>query len=412
ISTDYHGAVSLFGNTYMYDMSVFDVLFSGNNITDGSSGVYLRYSMAANLIFENNNITGTDYGVFIFKSGGDSNYANITFANNNIRATSGDGVYMSVSGSNNSNITFANNNITGSSRGVYLSTSVSNNSNITFANNNITSRSYCVYLPISNINYANITFANNNIISIASESALNSFYLDASSNTCNYINITFANNKITGKSGYGFHLDLRYSHYINVTVANNNITDTVIERGVYLVYGSIFNVTVANNNITGTAHGVYLYSSSNNSNITLVNNNIRATFGRGVDLEAYTTNNTNITFANNNITCDNYGVYVSFSSGSFKDFNFLNNTINATYGDGFYFYGGNNVSVTDLIIRGNNIIAHGAGLNFTDFYPDAHVNATVEYNRIIAPVGVNFTNINDNSSFNFNWWGVNNITGK
>ncbi|OQD57945.1 hypothetical protein MBBAR_39c00010, partial [Methanobrevibacter arboriphilus JCM 13429 = DSM 1125] len=95
IATNYRGAVSLFGKST--DKTVFDVLFSGNNITGVSSGVYLgdgSYNSpvsSANLVFENNNITGT----------------------------SGSGVDLYAYSSNNTNITFANNNITGT-YGVYL----------------------------------------------------------------------------------------------------------------------------------------------------------------------------------------------------------------------------------------------------------------------------------------------------
>uniref|UniRef100_UPI000A450FDE hypothetical protein n=1 Tax=Methanobrevibacter arboriphilus TaxID=39441 RepID=UPI000A450FDE len=135
----------------------------------------------------------------------------------------------------------------------------------------------------------------------------------------------------------------------------------------------------------------------------------------GVYLSAYSSNNTNITFANNNITGGEYGVYVRSYGGNVSGVMFLNNTINATGGSGFYFVndGSGAINVTDFIIRGNNIFAGNVGLNFSGLKSDSLVNVTVEYNRILSPVGVNITDFNDNSSFNYNWWGgVNDITGK
>ncbi|WP_158082500.1 hypothetical protein, partial [Methanobrevibacter arboriphilus] len=90
----------------------------------------------------------------------------------------------------------------------------------------------------------------------------------------------------------------------------------------------------------------------------------------------------------------------------------MNNTINANNGDGFYFYTRIGVTnVTDFIIRGNTIFATNAGLNFTGLSVGSLVNVTVEYNRILASFGVNITGHNDNSIFDRNWWGVNDITG-
>uniref|UniRef100_UPI002634659B Ig-like domain-containing protein n=2 Tax=Methanobrevibacter TaxID=2172 RepID=UPI002634659B len=155
-------------------------------------------------------------------------------------------------------------------------------------------------------------------------------------------------------------------------------------------------------------------SSSNNTNITFVNNNITGT-SVGVYLYAASSNNINITFDNNNIIGGLYGVYVYSYDGNLSGFNFLNNVINSTDGDGFYFfsnYGSVPTDVSDFIIRGNTIFApNGAGLNFTGLYVGSLVNVTVEYNRILALVGVNITDFNDDSSFDYNWWGVNDISG-
>ncbi|WP_221061482.1 hypothetical protein [Methanobrevibacter arboriphilus] len=235
---------------------------------------------------------------------------------------------------------------------------------------------------------------------------------------------------------YGVYL---YAYSTNITFANNNITGTWClsvciqqqqhqynlrqqqhhrNRGVYLyAYSSNnTNITRCLSNMattTGTYYqGVYLEAySSNNTNITFANNNITGTYN-GVYLYADSSNNTNITFANNNITGVDYGVYVYSYGGNVGGVLFLNNTVNVTVGSGFYFVNGGSgaINVTDFIIRGNNIFATNAGLNFSGLKTGSLVNVTVEYNRILAPVGVNITGFNDNSSFNYNWWGVNDIT--
>ncbi|BBL61113.1 beta strand repeat-containing protein [Methanobrevibacter arboriphilus] len=378
VSNSDYGAVFVNGN----GMAISFVSFINNSIRgngySNSNGVRINSKGLRNLTFDGNNITGTSRGVLL--SASSSNNTNITFANNNITGTTY-GVYLGATSSNNTNIIFANNNITGTSgNGVYLYVIISNNTNITFANNNITGTSRDVELYAFSSNNTNISFANNNMTG-ASGVALS---VGSSNNT----NITFANNNITGTSGNGVYLIAYSSNNTNMSFANNNITGTS-GYGVCLYdYSAVnTNMSFANNNITGTTHGVYLYASSNN--------------------------NTNITFANNNITGVRYGVSVYSDNINVGGVLFLNNTINATSGNGFIFFNnGAAINVTDFIIRGNNIFANNTGLNFNGLKNGSLVNVTVEYNRILSPVGVNITSFNDNSSFNYNWWGVNDITGK
>ncbi len=262
---------------------------------------------------------------------------------------------------------------------------------------------------------SNITFTGNKITQgngiTGSGVAL---YVYSSNNT----NITFVNNNITG-TNVAVALDASSSNNVNITFVNNNITGAY-DAGVSMSASGVnnTNITFVNNNITAISVGVSLYTYGNNkTNITFVNNNITVTLGVscGVVLFAYSNNNTNITFDNNNIIGESYGVYVFSYEGSRSCLNFLNNVINSTGGDGFYFfsnYGSVPTDVSDFIIRGNTIFApNGAGLNFTGLYVGSLVNVTVEYNRILALVGVNITDFNDDSSFDYNWWGVNDISG-
>ncbi|KZX14502.1 hypothetical protein MBCUT_20740 [Methanobrevibacter cuticularis] len=444
IANSDHGAV--FVHAPDYSGAVIDVSFINNNITSNgtsnSNGVrFYTIGCSFDLIFENNNITGTYSSVYLITDS--SNNSQFTFNNNNITGATY-GVYLRARSSNNTNITFTNNNITGTDAygyGVYLGASDTNNTNITFTNITATS-TYVVYLVADRSNNLQFTFTNNNITGTGSSTY--SVYLSASSS--NNSQFTFTNNNITGTSIYGVSLSASSSNNLQFAFTNNSIAVTgSYGTGVSLsapssnnsqftftnnniavtgsfVYGvSLFvnlvnnvNITFTNNNVTGTYEGVYLYAlSSNNSQFTFTNNNITGK-DDGVSLYASSSNNTNITFNGNSITGVDYGVYVPLN-GNVSGVSFLNNTVNATSGNGFYFYtiGSAPTNISDSVIRGNTIYAvNGAGLNFTRLFAGSRVNVTVEYNRIISLVGVNITGYNDNSSFDHNWWGVNDISNK
>ncbi|WP_169805415.1 beta strand repeat-containing protein [Methanobrevibacter cuticularis] len=381
--------------------------FTNNNITGTYYGVKLNAYDSKNLqfTFTNNNITGTDYGHGVSLDAPDSNNLQFTFNNNNITGQ-GYGVELNAYGNNNSQFTFTNNNITGGDC-VYLSASSSNNLQFTFNNNNITGQGYGVELNAYGNNNSQFTFTNNNI------TGGDCVYLSASSS--NNLQFTFNNNNITGQ-GYGVELYGDSTKNTNITFTYNNITGIY---GVDLSASSSNNLqfTFTYNNITGQDYGVSLDAQDNNNlQFTFTNNNITGT-SDGVYLEVYSSNNTNITFNENNITGGNYAVYVYSYDGNVSGIRFLNNTINATNGDGFYFDSqGSSIptDISDFIVRGNTIYAeNGAGLNFTGLVAGSLVNVTVEYNRIISMVGVNITGYDTtDSSFDYNWWGVDDIANK
>ncbi|MEA4957765.1 hypothetical protein SDC9_33940 [bioreactor metagenome] len=286
---------------------------------------------------------------------------------------------------------------------------INQNINIFFNNNNITGRSYGIYMDVYNNNNTNVTFEDNNI-----KEADNGVSMDASNN--NNTNMTFENNNISGIYGYAALLGLDYGNNTKVLFSCINLTGA--EWGIWLGVSNSnnTNITFENNSLIGTSeYGIALTSYSNN-NITIFfgNNNINGIFGLGLLLATYDNNNSNITFLKNNITGEFYGVFVYSSESNLCGFNFFNNKINSTKGDGFYFFSNEGdlpTDVTDFIIRGNSIFApNGAGLNFTGLYVGSFVNVTVEYNHVLALVGVNITGFNDNSSFDYNWWGFNDIS--
>ncbi len=335
---------------------------------------------------------------------------------------------IDVSDSNNTSIFVTDNNIASTLLfGVNIDLSMGNNTNITFKDNNIT------------VIYNNNITIDNNIIGIS----LFGVYLDVSSS--NNSQLIFDNNIIKGTSNYDFYLLADKSKDLKLIFVNNTIIGTGASRGVYLVVSSSdnYNITLTNNSITGTSsysvelyapngnnsqlnfnnnsiigssiYSVYLdVSGTNNTNISVTDNNIIAMSIYGVYLDVSSIDNDDISFTDNNITGVSNAVIISSSGGNVSGIRFLNNTINSTVGDGFYFDSGNIVTdISDLVIRGNTIFAkNGVGLNFRGLYTGSSVNSTVEYNRIIASIGLNFSGVNDNSSFDYNWWGVNDINGK
>ncbi|MBZ9570718.1 right-handed parallel beta-helix repeat-containing protein [Methanobrevibacter sp. TMH8] len=346
------------------------------------------------ITFTNNNITGTS-GFGVSLSAYSSNNT-ITFTSNNITGTSGDGVYLYV-GSSNNTITLTSNNIIATGAGVYLSAYSSNNT-ITLTSNNITGTGAGVDLSAHSSNNT-ISLTNNNITGTSGDGV----YMDTSNSNNT---ITFTNNNITGTSGGGVSLST-YSSNNTITFTNNNITGTSGD-GVYLYADSSNNtITLTSNNITGTVAGVDLSVYGSNNTVTLTSNNITGTSGSGVELYAYS-NNTILNFIGNNITGISYAMYF-YSYDQFSGLSLLNNTFKSD-DVGLYFVLGGTV-LSDILVKGNTIFAVNKGIGFVEYSPSS-VNLTVNYNRIIASVGLDFTTTDAGSNFDYNWWGINDISSK
>ncbi|KZX14488.1 bacterial Ig-like domain protein [Methanobrevibacter cuticularis] len=330
----------------------------GCNMSTIDISVNLSGASLTGVLLENNTIISSvsnyNYGA-VYVNATTGSVVNIAVKGNNIRCngtSSSDGVRFNVVNCNNA-LMFENNNITGTSSGVWLIAETSKN------------------------------------------------------------NITIINNNITGTGGYGVYLRAYTNSNNNISIANNNITGGPSANGVRLsAYTSNNNITIANNNITGTSgHGVALDAYTSNNNISIANNNITGT-SYGVELRAYTSNN-NITFTDNNIRSPS-GMYVNCYNRGFSGLSVVNNTINATsaYGSGIGFASLNSVDLSDIFVSGNNIFAGTAyGINFADGLNSVN-NVTINYNRVLAVIGLNIPTMTSGIDANLNWWGVNDITGK
>ncbi len=359
------------------------------NLTIGGFDTAIK-SNKGDLVIADNNIASSSMVIDIQSEG--VYLKRINIENNTINCPISDylsfGIYIDVSGiSNNADIIITNNNMIGDlSDFVRIYFEYINNITVIFENNNINGNRY---IPEGGDGFSLSTFGGNN----------NSYI--------------FLNNNINvfGTALY-FYQDM--INNTNVILANNNLTGDY--EGICFDMYFVENLTMllTNNYIMATNLGVDFegYDDFNNVDIKFVNNNITGEYG--VDIYPKQSTNFNISFINNNITGDYYGVYIYTYPSIFSGLKFLNNVINSPFGDGFHFsyYDEGPFDVSDIVISGNTIFApNGAGLNFTDLYVGDRVNVTVEYNRILALVGVNITGFNDNSSFDYNWWGVNDISG-
>jgi len=304
--------------------------------------------------------------------------------------------------------------------------SLENNTIISFIN---TSDYYgAVHMNATIGSIVSVTLKGNNIIV---NSANNSDYgvcfdIVGCDNTLNFINnnitgnwagiilfawssnntITIRNNNVTGN---WFSVEI-YGNYSdnNILITNNNITATARD-GVFIYAGNSNNtVTVTNNNIKSiTRYGLYLYTLNSNNTITVRDNNITGTW-IGVYMYAYRSNNTVLSFIGNNITGSKYAMYI-YSYRSFSGLSLLNNTFKSD-DVGLHFILDGAV-LSDIFVKGNNILVINKGIGFEESNP-SFVNLTVNYNRILADIGLDFTTNDNGSNFDYNWWGVNNITGK
>ncbi|GLI12092.1 hypothetical protein MARBORIA2_11820, partial [Methanobrevibacter arboriphilus] len=394
-------------NTTNSNNSLFN--FTGNNIAGTSNGLNFNTSNSnnTNISFIGNDITGSSYSLNFNATNNKNSYFN--FTRNNITATSNYGIHLIAPTSDNSQFIFEDNNITGAYGVIGNVFGSNNNSQFSFLYNNFKGTvQYGFGFNASNTNTINILLTENNITGSTYSIGLNT------TNTNNSI-FNFDGNNITG-TNYSIVIAAKNLENSQITLQNNNITATATSDGDGINFDATNSknsqITFKYNNITGTHDGALLYTpNSTNTNISFIENKIKGTnYGVGLSIGS-TSNNNNLNFSYNNITGEYYGVFVLMNNTN--GVSFINNIINSTNGDGFSFTSNSVTNISDFIVRGNTIYApNGVGLNFSGLNTGSRVNVTVWYNRIIANTGVNITGFNDNSSFDYNWWGVNNITTK
>lgn len=373
----YEGTIHIIANANAH----VDISLKGNNINNTGGtlayGIYFYTTSSNNtLIFENNKITGQRAAINLEGTNRCNN--NITLINNNITSISNIGFILQLLSSNNT-MKWINNNFTGQSYAISMSAGSSNNT-IDILNNNFNGSSYCIYM--------------------------NS--LSNSNNT-----ITINNNNITSRSGMAFVLGVSMSKN-DLTVNNNKIVAMGGDSITLNAYQSNNTMIFTNNNISSTNSDGALFDISicNYNNVTIANNNITGRT-RGVVLDSYNSTNIALNFNWNNITGNDYAMYINCYHSAYWDFNGLsleNNTLNSTNGVGIYFYLTNATVLNNVHIKSNNIIANRTGISFN--INPRFVNMNVNYNRVLAPIGLNYAVVSNDagSNFDYNWWGNNSPT--
>jgi len=383
-----------------------NVQIVGNNISTNKMSIIFEGEDSTGILIENNTIISGWHGVFLMPLL-ETSHVDITFNNNNITSTSNDAVFL-ASSFGNVILNFYNNNISGANGGVQIGLFQCNNI-INFINNNITgTNEHGVYLYTDESNNT-ITFTNNKIIS------LDYYGIWFTIIECSSI-INFTNNIISGAPGV--YIDAGESNN-TITFTNNTISG--IYDGLFLLgyYGNN-TITLTNNNIIGEMIGLALRVSFSNNTIIVINNNISGLLGHGVVLEAFEANNTLLSFVNNKIHGEITGMWTT----NLKGLSLLDNNITSNYcGLYFSYY---DVGMDNVIIKGNNIIANEIGIMFNslnnnkndnnnynnNFNNNGEVTVTVNYNRIVALIGLYFNANDKGSNFDYNWWGQNDIEDK
>jgi len=437
-----------------------NILLEDNNITSSVSNknygaIYINTSVgsSASVTFKNNNITANglsdSIGVYIYSYVCDNT---LIFENNNITSSSREGVYLYVHNSIN-NISIINNNITGSTTywaGLYFEAHTSKNT-INISKNKIlgTNSIYAVYMWLDE-SENNITFTNNDIIGDLRGLVMSLFMSNTNNITCTGNNftgskefgvqivpamgsngtLTFTNNNITGYFS-GFYLD-GFMSSLTIICTDNNITaiseytvcmylsnskNTIVFSGntikggfigIYMdISYSTNNVTFTNNKIEGY-YSLYMVAYCDNNIITLNNNTIKGE--TGVSLAVYGVNN-KINLIDNTINTNDYGMVVT-TWYRFSGLSLLNNTFNSN-NIGLYFDLNGNAFLDDILIKGNTIIGTNCAITFNEDGPSS-VNITVNYNRILAKIGLDYVSVSNDagSNFDYNWWGINDISDK
>lgn len=119
-----------------------------------------------------------------------------------------------------------------------------------------------------------------------------------------------------------------------------------------------------------------------------------------------------MSFVGNNITGDVNAMYI-YTRYELSGLSLLNNTLGSDNTDTcLYFYLNDTASLRNINVSGNNIFAVDTPIKFFNESAGS-TNMIINYNRILAPIGLNFTDTtNDGSNFDYNWWGINDISGK
>jgi len=377
--------------------SVNKVHMKGNNITANgngtySTGVWLNLGMQYyetgdienTLIIENNHISGTGYAGLHVSAGYAKN--NMTLINNFITNSGKNSLNyaVNIAASGSSNIVNIRNNtfIGPDAHGLYMYGDIGNNE---------------------------ITLINNTINGGGADG--HGFYFLAlkSNNT-----ITLINNNITGNgtTRQGVDLDIDYSNN-TIIFRENNIQ--AIGKGHFAVYihgdGGNNTMTFTKNNFTGATRGISLVVDFAKNNIIFSENNLVGTNYAGMFLYITSSKNNNIQFIKNNFSSNLYAIGL-WAFGDCGGLSFVNNTF--TSNDTAIFTIVRDSDFKNVNFTGNTIIASKKGFDFEDHSnAKSFVGLKVNYNRIIAPIGLDFTLVqNQNSDFDKNWWGLNDIGKK
>jgi len=314
---------------------------AGNNSTS-TSGIY---STQVNSTIKNCNISNFSTGIYI--NGDAADYANIT--NNTINLTyatsclSSDGMCNGIFINGADNLIIQNNYIRTYRWGINSYNSANNNR---ISYNNISSKSRSVWIESSinnTISYNNASASVDYAIRTQSSSNNNISYNNASAGTNDAIMVYdgYNNTVFYNYASVSSYIAIDVYNSYNTTVFYNNASALNNLYAIQLYASS--NNTISYNNISALYNTIYIYSSSNNN---INNNSILSSSTVLTNGAIYLTGSTSNNISNNTISAlSTVGIYIVSSS---HNTNIVNNTINgsgSTVSIGINLSGGDNISI-------------------------------------------------------------------
>lgn len=417
------------------------ILFCLSSISNVSATTYNATDHDNNAIIQTAISSGATDGVVEFQEGTYQNLGNLTINRDNliikgtgqvnIIGSNSDTLFTIASGK--SNITIENLNITGygyaiRSLGVTID-------KLSILRCNISTYRACVVLEGSSFTDIvienNIMFSEN--VTRSTYGVINIFTMNSQTSA---ISITIKGNNISAtaySNPTGLFFDMGTNSINTLIIEDNNINTPYsgieIWEDILGPFPSTNNISLKNNTIkAGVEYGLWIFLESGDNHINIIDNRIDSTGTfASYAVVLWIVGNSNITFIGNNITAKSHGLQISYDGGSLYlyDNNFIATEV-AVY---LIYEDGIPISEIDVLIIGNTIISEEIAFLVRTYDLDKDIftsDFNVNFNQIISPIGLCVFYVGDprnpigtislgdyaSSSFDYNWWGANDISDK
>jgi len=417
------------------------VLFSFSSISSVSATTYNATDHDDNAIIQDAiSFEATD-GVIEFQEGTYENLGSLTIDRSNliikgtgqvnIIGSESDALFTIKSGI--INITIQDLNITGygvgiMSEGVMSASIYANIDKLSIFRCNISAVQACVWLDGSS--FTDIVIENNTMVCqvYAYPGAI---CIMTNRVTSSVISTTIKGNNITVRGSLqpiGLFFYIGTGCISTLIIEDNNIDAS---RAGITIDGFSYitnNISLKNNTVKSSADGVVILLRNGNNIINIIDNRINTTYNQVSWAVLLTVAvNDDITFSGNNITSEFSGLQIRYGGGSLYlyDNNFITKEV-AVY---LAYSASLPISAIDVLMTGNTIISEKVAFMIRTYNLTTDIftsNFNVNFNQIISPIGLCVFYVGNSSnpygtivfgdyassSFDYNWWGANDISNK